>query len=143
MSVRRNEWVWASGQTRVASYMLTKCQGLTRFPWLGYTAARHHDYTHRDGKAPGADGPFTLPPLPYDYADLEPHISAQIVKLHHDVRHAGYVKGANEALAKLDAIRRTGGDAIRDVRAATAPMETAANWVRRSPIALRCAAIRI
>jgi hypothetical protein len=48
---------FASGQTRVASYMLTKCQGLTRFPWLGYTAARHHDYTHRDGKAPGADGP--------------------------------------------------------------------------------------
>ncbi len=48
---------FASGQTRVASYMLTKCQGLARFPWLGYTAARHHDYTHRDGKAPGADGP--------------------------------------------------------------------------------------
>lgn len=47
----------ASRQTRVASYMLTKCQGLSRFPWLGYTAARHHDYTHRDGKAPGADGP--------------------------------------------------------------------------------------
>lgn len=48
---------FASGQTRVASYMLTKCQGLSRFPWLGYTSARHHDYTHRDGKAPGADGP--------------------------------------------------------------------------------------
>src|SRR5688572_26031206 len=47
----------ATRQTRVASYMLTKCQGLTRFPWLGYTAARHHDYTHRDGKAPGYDGP--------------------------------------------------------------------------------------
>jgi len=47
----------AARQTRVASYMLTKCQGLARFPWLGYTAARHHDYTHRDGKAPGADGP--------------------------------------------------------------------------------------
>ena len=43
-------------QTRVASYMLTKCQSLTRFPWLGYTAARHHDYTHADGRAPGADG---------------------------------------------------------------------------------------
>ena len=43
-------------QTRVASYMLTKCQSLSRFPWLGYTAARHHDYTHADGKAPGADG---------------------------------------------------------------------------------------
>lgn len=48
---------FASGQTRVASYMLTKCQGLARFPWLGYTAARHHDYTHRDGKSPGGDAP--------------------------------------------------------------------------------------
>jgi hypothetical protein len=46
-----------TNQTRVASYMLTKCQGLSRFPWLGYTAARHHDYTHADGKAPGFDGP--------------------------------------------------------------------------------------
>jgi hypothetical protein len=43
-------------QTRVASYMLTKGQGLSRFPWLGLTAARHHDYTHADGRAPGADG---------------------------------------------------------------------------------------
>jgi hypothetical protein len=46
----------ATGQTRVASYMLTKCQGLARFPWLGLTAARHHDYTHKDGKAPGEMG---------------------------------------------------------------------------------------
>ena len=46
-------YAFATGQTRVASYMLTKCQGLARFPWLGHTAARHHDYTHKDGKAPG------------------------------------------------------------------------------------------
>lgn len=46
----------ATRQTRVASYMLTKGQGLSRFPWLGLTAARHHDYTHADGKAPGAEG---------------------------------------------------------------------------------------
>ncbi|MGD0299546.1 MAG: DUF1552 domain-containing protein [Bryobacteraceae bacterium] len=43
-------------QTRVASYMLTKCQSLTRFPWLGYTSARHHDYTHSPDKMAGADG---------------------------------------------------------------------------------------
>ncbi len=36
----------ASHQTRVASYMLTKCQGLSRFPWLGLTYERHHEYTH-------------------------------------------------------------------------------------------------
>ncbi len=49
-------YAFAAGQTRVASYMLTKCQGLARFPWLGHTAARHHDYTHKDGKAPGEKG---------------------------------------------------------------------------------------
>ena len=46
----------ATGQTRIASYMLTKCQGLARFPWLGHTEARHHDYTHADGKAPSGAG---------------------------------------------------------------------------------------
>jgi hypothetical protein len=43
---------FASGQTRVASYMLTKCQSLARFPWLGYTARRHHDYTHQRADSP-------------------------------------------------------------------------------------------
>ena len=42
----------ASGQTRVASYMLTKCQSLTRLPWLGYTRLRHHDYTHTNAESP-------------------------------------------------------------------------------------------
>ena len=37
---------FASGQTRVATYMLTKCQGLSRFPWLGLGSGRHHDFTH-------------------------------------------------------------------------------------------------
>jgi hypothetical protein len=42
----------ASGQTRVASYMLTKCQSLVRLPWLGYTTLRHHDYTHTNADTP-------------------------------------------------------------------------------------------
>jgi len=42
----------ASHQTRVASYMLTKCQGLSRFPWLGHTAQRHHEYTHGEVETP-------------------------------------------------------------------------------------------
>jgi len=42
----------ASHQTRVASYMLTKCQGLSRFPWLGHTAERHHEYTHGKVETP-------------------------------------------------------------------------------------------
>ncbi|GAA0995062.1 superoxide dismutase [Subtercola frigoramans] len=44
---------------------------------------------------------YTLPDLPYDYAALEPHISATIMTLHHDKHHATYVAGANAALAQL------------------------------------------
>jgi superoxide dismutase, Fe-Mn family len=44
---------------------------------------------------------YTLPDLPYDYDALEPVISAQVMRLHHDKHHAAYVKGANEALEKI------------------------------------------
>lgn len=44
---------------------------------------------------------YTLPDLPYDYAALEPAISAKIMELHHDKHHKAYVDGANAALDKL------------------------------------------
>jgi Fe-Mn family superoxide dismutase len=44
---------------------------------------------------------YTLPDLEFDYGDLEPYISAEIMRLHHDKHHAAYVKGANAALEKL------------------------------------------
>ena len=47
-----------------------------------------------------ATGPFTLPPLPYPVAALEPHIDAQTMTIHHDRHHQGYVNGLNAALAK-------------------------------------------
>jgi len=56
-------------------------------------------------KAGYANGEFVLPPLPYPYDALEPHIDAQTMKLHHDLHHAGYVKGANAAMAALAEIR--------------------------------------
>lgn len=49
---------------------------------------------------------YELPALPYKYEDLEPVISAEIMRLHHDIHHAGYVKGANAALEKLEKARR-------------------------------------
>ena len=48
---------------------------------------------------------YTLPDLRYDFGALEPHISGKIMELHHDKHHAAYVKGANDALAKLDEAR--------------------------------------
>jgi Fe-Mn family superoxide dismutase len=43
--------------------------------------------------------PFELPPLPYPFAALEPHIDAQTMEIHHDKHHAAYVNNANAALA--------------------------------------------
>lgn len=41
---------------------------------------------------------FQLPPLPYDYNALEPHIDTQTMQLHHDKHHATYVNNVNAAL---------------------------------------------
>jgi superoxide dismutase, Fe-Mn family len=42
--------------------------------------------------------PYEVPPLPYDYAALEPHIDEQTMRLHHDKHHQAYVDNANKAL---------------------------------------------
>ena len=52
--------------------------------------------------------PYVLPDLPYDYAALEPHLSARVLELHHDKHHAGYVKGVNSTLERLVAARDSG-----------------------------------
>ena len=51
---------------------------------------------------------YTLPPLPYSYDALEPHIDAQTMKLHHDIHHLGYVNGLNAAVKELAAAREKG-----------------------------------
>jgi Fe-Mn family superoxide dismutase len=51
---------------------------------------------------------YTLPELPYDVSALEPHISAQIMELHHRKHHAAYVKNANDVLDQFDEARAKG-----------------------------------
>jgi len=51
---------------------------------------------------------YTLPELTYDYGALDPHISGQIMELHHSKHHAAYVAGANTALEQLAEARETG-----------------------------------
>jgi superoxide dismutase, Fe-Mn family len=41
---------------------------------------------------------FEVPPLPYDYGALEPHIDEQTMRIHHDKHHQAYVDNANKAL---------------------------------------------
>lgn len=47
---------------------------------------------------------FELPPLPYGYDALEPHIDARTMEIHHDKHHAGYTNKLNAALEGHDDI---------------------------------------
>jgi len=92
--------------------------------WIGLTA--DETIAQQNPPAGGSAAPtagakeYKLPPLPYPADALEPHIDAQTMTLHHDKHHAAYVKGLNDAIAKLDAVRQggassTGLDAIREL----------------------------
>jgi superoxide dismutase, Fe-Mn family len=48
---------------------------------------------------------YVLPPLPFDFSALEPHISGRIMELHHDKHHGTYVTNANGLLDRLEESR--------------------------------------
>ena len=69
-------------------------------------------------------GKHTLPKLPYAYDALEPWISQETVKLHHDKHHQSYVDGLNEAEGALAQAKKTGDfDTIRKINE-----DIAFNW---------------
>ena len=61
---------------------------------------------------------YELPPLPYDYAALEPYIDAETMKLHHDKHHQAYINNANGALEKHPELAsKSADDLLRDLNA--------------------------
>jgi Fe-Mn family superoxide dismutase len=56
-------------------------------------------FSHQlSAQTPAPSGPYTLPPLPYAYDALEPHIDAETMRIHHDKHHRAYVDNANRLL---------------------------------------------
>jgi Fe-Mn family superoxide dismutase len=59
--------------------------------------------------------PFEVPPLPYPYDALEPHIDDATMRVHHDKHHQAYVDKANAALEGTEWADRDVEDVIRDL----------------------------
>jgi Fe-Mn family superoxide dismutase len=57
-------------------------------------------------------GGHALPPLPYPYDALEPHIDKETMRIHHDKHHQSYVDGLNKAEKELEKARQTGDYAL-------------------------------
>jgi Fe-Mn family superoxide dismutase len=60
---------------------------------------------------------FEVPPLPYDYDALEPHIDEETMHLHHDKHHQAYVTNANAALEGTDWADRSVEDVLKNLDA--------------------------
>ncbi len=58
---------------------------------------------------------FELPPLPYDYNALEPHIDEQTMRLHHDFHHNTYVNNLNGAVEGTDLENKSVEELISDL----------------------------
>ncbi len=67
-----------------------------------------------------------LPPLPYDYNALEPHIDEQTMKIHHDKHHAAYVTNLNAALDKHPELHQKSlDDLLRGINSVPEDIRTA------------------
>jgi Fe-Mn family superoxide dismutase len=67
-----------------------------------------------------------LPPLPYDYSALEPHIDEQTMRIHHDKHHAAYVNTLNTALEKYpDLQKQSVEELLRGINSVPADIRTA------------------
>jgi Fe-Mn family superoxide dismutase len=58
---------------------------------------------------------YTVPPLPYDYNALEPHIDEQTMRVHHDKHHQAYVDNANGALQGTEWADRDVKDVLQNL----------------------------
>ena len=67
-----------------------------------------------------------LPPLPYDFGALEPHIDAQTMQIHHDKHHAAYVTNLNAALDKHPELKsKSAEELLKDLGAIPDDIRTA------------------
>jgi Fe-Mn family superoxide dismutase len=68
----------------------------------------------------------SVPPLPYDYNALEPHIDEQTMRIHHDKHHAAYVNNLNAALEKHPELQnKSAEDLVKGINTVPEAIRTA------------------
>ncbi len=68
---------------------------------------------------------YTLPPLPYAFDALEPHIDARTMEIHHDKHHAAYVANVNKALEGSPLAEKPVEEVIADIEQVPEAIRTA------------------
>jgi superoxide dismutase, Fe-Mn family len=68
---------------------------------------------------------YDVPPLPYDYDALEPHIDEATMQFHHDKHHQAYVDKVNAALEGTDLADAAIEDVLKDLNAVPEDKRTA------------------
>ncbi len=90
MTINRRHFVFLL-TAGAGTFAFNACANAQEAPSMDSTSAR---------TIPIPTGAIKVPPLPYPYDALEPHIDARTMQFHHDKHHATYVKNLNAALNK-------------------------------------------
>ena len=110
--------------------MITRREALKRSALFTATLATGLSATRRLQAQPAAGavptGPFKLPPLPYSFDALEPHIDARTMEIHHDKHHQAYITNLNKAvIGHMDLAQKSVEDLLRDLDKAPEQVRTA------------------
>jgi Fe-Mn family superoxide dismutase len=96
--------------------MMTRRQALKTFTLAAAAVATVPGARAQTPSAPA--GPYKLPPLPYAFDALEPHIDARTMEIHHDRHHKAYVDNLNKAVADYpDVGKKSVEELVRDLNA--------------------------
>ncbi len=106
--------------------MINRRQALQQTALAGAIVTVGGHLTTESAPAADATPAFVLPPLPYAFDALEPHLDAQTMQIHHDKHHAAYVGNLNKAVADKPALaKQPVEDLLRDLAALPETIRTA------------------
>jgi Fe-Mn family superoxide dismutase len=94
MTIDRRHFLFLLAAT-AGAFALDSCASAENAPAVSQTTPAGNS-----GGTNQTQGVYSVPPLPYAYDALEPHIDQATMQFHHDKHHATYVKNLNAALDK-------------------------------------------